>query len=1344
MSGSKTISTSDTKLEALSLQSSAYGVTVPLLYGMNRIAGNMVWYGGFKATAHTTSQSSGKGGGVKTQNTTYTYSASVMMGLCEGQITGIPRIWKGKQLYSGGATAGNLATVGEPYTVPTGGGTFTVAHSAAFAANIGVSVPGTGSGDIGDNGWTLAEGVHYTRVGGVYTFPAGAADGLTVTVTYQYTYGSIPQTAMAQLGLSFATGALGQATWAYLTTNFSAQAIGYSGLAMVYAQDYALGTSAQVDNHTFEVMGPQAYSISSTIPDANPASAAWDALVNGRYGAAFPSGMLENVTPWSSYCLASGLLLSPALETQIQASEFVATMGTLTNTAPVWSGGKLKMIPYGDVTLTANGATYTPNTTPIYDLTDDDYLGGGDPIMVSRKPQADAYNHIRIEFVNRANLYNVEIAEAKDSANIDANGLRSASIFSAHWICDASIARTVAQIMLQRAVYVRNTYTFTLAWTKALLEPMDLVTLTDSGLGFNKLPVRIIEIAESENGDLAVVAEEYPQGVASATLYATQSGGGFQHDYNAAPGSIAAPMIFEAPGALAQNGLEIYVAATGTGASWGGCNVWVSLDGTNYKNIGTLNGGSRYGTLSAACGASGTISVALNSGVLASGSVADAAALNTLCYIGGAAKEFFAFNTATLTSALHYDLAGSSVRGAYVTAAASHSIGDPFARIDTAIAKSGVIDLGYVGKTIHIKCTSFNIYGANEESLASVTDYTYTLTGTFVTSSPTRNTNISITSGAITGIGTGAGTVVDNTQITVTGGAVTGIGAGSGTVVDNALLVPSITNVQASEQAIGITALQIALSDYNLTTRMQWQEAVTNATITTDAITGQIQLLATAIVTTDVSSRLSAVEVLANADHGSLVSTVATVATQGGNLTTAQGQITTLSSQVALSASQVYVDSSVANATGALTVAAANAASVLGQAEIQAALDIFTHGGALNTLTANVATAQQQIQANADALASEVVSRSALVATTAANGAAIISEASARTSADTAIANSVTALTAVVATANAAISTEQTTRASADTALASSISSVSAAAVAAQSDATTALNNSATNSSNITTEATARASADSTNASAITAISARLNTGDFASVATSASASASAVTGLQAKYVVTVDVNGNISGIQIASGAGGSSFTVLADQFLLVKPGSTPGTPVQMFTVGTVAGVTQVGIHGNLVVDGSIATAAIGNGQVSANIAVAGTGVPGSGAVVTLTASGGYARISFRGTFNASWSQSSPVQSFIGAIAFPITVAGTLVKTVTVPLEAHCIVYPSIYASKRISIPFEFDVVVGPYTGAVVLGSPTVATTWWTDDSGGNYSAPTGLAMGPSGEYDVSIQEIKK
>lgn len=728
MSGN-TISTSDTKIEALSLQSSAYGVTIPLLYGVNRIAGNMVWYGGFKATPHTT-ESSGKGGSVNTQNTTFVYTASVMMGLCEGQITGISRAWKGKKLYAGGVSPSALTTTTEAYTVPAGGGSFTVAQALNFSASVSVSYASIGASDAG-RPLILADGYDYTRIGGVYAFDARWA-GVTMQVAYQYAPAAGAQTALQALGLSFAAGALGQAVWPYLTATFPSQAIGYSGLAMVYAQDYLLGTGAQVDNHTFEVQGPQAYSIGATIPDANPAVATWDALINGRYGAAFPSAQLGSPELWSAYCLASGLLLSPALHTQMQASEFAALMGKLTNTAPVWSSGKLKMIPYGDATLTGNGATYTPNVTPLYDLGYDDFLAaaGSDPVKVTRKPQADAFNHVRIEFCNRANLYNLEIAEAKDSANIDANGLRTAPILSAHWVCDASVARQVAQLLMQRTLYVRNSFEFTLPWTKAMLEPMSLVTITDAGLGFTKLPVRITEITESEDGALAVVAEEFPLGVATAALYPTQTGAGFQHNYGAAPGSISAPVIFEAPGALTTNGLELYVAAAGASALWGGCHVWVSLDGTSYKQVGTINGGSRYGTLNGTP-SGGSVHVSLVAGALTSGSNADAVALNTLCFIGGASREYFTYATATLTAALAYDLTYVST-GVYGSQVGGHSSGDPFVRVDASIAKSGPIDLGYIGKTVHVKCTSFNVYGAAEESLAAVVDYTYAITGSQV------------------------------------------------------------------------------------------------------------------------------------------------------------------------------------------------------------------------------------------------------------------------------------------------------------------------------------------------------------------------------------------------------------------------------------------------------------------------------------------------------------------------------------------------------------------------------------------------------------------------------------
>uniref|UniRef100_UPI003008A3CF phage tail protein n=1 Tax=Acinetobacter ursingii TaxID=108980 RepID=UPI003008A3CF len=96
--GSTTISTSDKRINSMRIQQSAYGLTQPLIYGKNRVEANMFWYGDFKATAHTTTKKSGgKGGKTKTKNTTYTYSASLMLGLCENKIKDIGIIWRDKE-----------------------------------------------------------------------------------------------------------------------------------------------------------------------------------------------------------------------------------------------------------------------------------------------------------------------------------------------------------------------------------------------------------------------------------------------------------------------------------------------------------------------------------------------------------------------------------------------------------------------------------------------------------------------------------------------------------------------------------------------------------------------------------------------------------------------------------------------------------------------------------------------------------------------------------------------------------------------------------------------------------------------------------------------------------------------------------------------------------------------------------------------------------------------------------------------------------------------------------------------------------------------------------------------
>lgn len=654
MGGSTTISTSETRIEALKLQSSAFGIPVALVWGRTRLAGNLTGYWDFKAVAHTTTQSQGGkgGGGVKQQNTTYTYSACVQMGLCHGQIVDVPQVWKGKTVYA-----------------------------------------------------TDAKG-----------------------------------SALSKLGLTLFNGAAAQSPWSYLSTKHPDQALSYRGVAYVAGIDYALDASATVENHSFEVVGARANAVAA-YPDANPWAIVYDLLTDRSYGAGFPISSLADLSDYAAYCAASSLLLSPALTEARACAEILADICRLTNSAPVWSGGVLKIIPYGDTQITGNGTTWTPNTTPIYDLNDDDFLAdpGEEPVKLTRKPSADAYNHIKIEFFDRANAYNKTIVEAKDQANIEAFGLRTKDTISATWICDAGIARTVAQLVLQRVLYVRNTYEFRCSWAKALLEPMDLVTLTDSGLGLSKTVVRIVSVEEDEQGTLTFTAEEWTGGAAHAAMYPTEPSAGFAHNYGAAPGDAFAPVMFEAPVELTQTGLEVYLATSGTGAYWGGCTVWVSTDGVNYKQASVLYGGSRYGLGGPISGGVFPIILSGQGGQMLSGTAADAAQAGpTLMWSDG---EYFSYTTATLVAANSYNLSGL-VRGQYGSPQAAMSSTKAAVRVDQAIGKSGPLDLSWIGKTIYFKLTSFNVFGAAEQSLADVAAYPYTITGAMAKLPPKDPTSV--------------------------------------------------------------------------------------------------------------------------------------------------------------------------------------------------------------------------------------------------------------------------------------------------------------------------------------------------------------------------------------------------------------------------------------------------------------------------------------------------------------------------------------------------------------------------------------------------------------------------
>ena len=635
---SSTITSAEERILSLQVQQSSQGLTLPVIYGRTRVAGNLIWYGDFVTIENkTTTQQGGKGGGgVKQVDIAYTYEAAVMLALCEGEIQGVGRIWRDKEKFD----------------------------------------------------------------------------------------------SLAQLRLTLMRGGDEQPLWTHLAqAKHQNQALNYSGTAYLCSPNYELTKSAQIYQHNFEVIGKLGYS--GNIPDANPREIIRDLLTNQRYGCGFPVDSIGDTDRYSNYCRAVGIFLSPAYTEQGEAQRNISELLEQTNSAAVFSQGRLKIVPYGDGNYSGNGAAYVADNKALYDLTDDDFIvsGAEDPVSVERKTNADAFNQIQVEYLDRDNDYNVAIAEVKDQANIEQYGLRPKEAVKMHGICNGKVAQKVAQQLLQRALYVRNEYEFKLGWKYCLLEPMDIVTLTDAGLGLNKTPVRITEIEEDEEGVLSIKAEDYPVGVYTTSEYPTQPSLGYSADYNVSPGNAHAPVIFEAPLQLTGGEPQIWMATAG-GDMWGGAEVWVSTDGDSYTRVGAVNHKARFGSLTTAFpnGAvfdrTNTLNVEISAGQMTAGTEQDSRDLLTLCYVDG---EFLAYANAELKGVGRYTL-GNLTRGAYGSAIDSHAAGSKFARIDEALFKYAV-PRNWIGRTVWVKLVSYNVFSGGIQDLASVPAYSYTIKG---------------------------------------------------------------------------------------------------------------------------------------------------------------------------------------------------------------------------------------------------------------------------------------------------------------------------------------------------------------------------------------------------------------------------------------------------------------------------------------------------------------------------------------------------------------------------------------------------------------------------------------
>lgn len=224
-------------------------------------------------------------------------------------------------------------------------------------------------------------------------------------------------------------------------------------------------------------------------------------------------------------------------------------------------------------------------------------------------------------------------------------------------------------------------------------------------------------------------------------------------------------------------------------------------------------------------------------------------------------------------------------------------------------------------------------------------------------------------------------------------------------------------------------------------------------------------------------------------------------------------------------------------------------------------------------------------------------------------------------------AKKITTVEAELGNAKASIETESYVRATEDEALASQITTVEASV--------------ASNAAAITAETTARVTADSALASDITTVEARLDTGDFAAVKTESSATASKVSGIEAKWGVTTNVNGYVAGIQLLNGGStSSSFTVAADKFIVKKPDGSNGIAWNGSTsrLDISGDVYANAFYGNVVATGNINTNA-----VTSNGSLVTTVYSWSEASTTFTSTGSPVVILLNIVYNGAYPDGSPI-----------------------------------------------------------------------------------------------------
>ena len=519
-----------------------------------------------------------------------------------------------------------------------------------------------------------------------------------------------------KIELTLFNGEIAQTPWPYMLSKHPEKALPYSGLAYM-AGVVDLGERGSLPQYNFEVYGKLRDTGDGT--DVNPADYIEHVLQS--VGA---DVQIEGIENFRAYCKEADILIStPPEQKSAKAQQIINDIAEITNSLVFWSTDRLKIVPLADKPI----GTWTPANQIQYNLTADDFIAGtdGQLILYKRKDTSEAYNEATVEFINRANSYEKETVSFEVVADVQRNGLKPASKKSAHYLYTKARAQYYAEQLAMKRLYAKTQYTFRLDWAFCTLEVGDLVTLTDEACQLNRQIVVITAVNEAADGQLEFTAEGKPAGTYAPARYDVHENERPFIDYNQAAPSVNDVAIFQTVGDVGGNQVFIGVNAP---SGWGGCSVWLSDNGENYSRIGSITQQARMGRVKYGFNQTGNLcNITLNQGMLKGGTHIDAERANTLCWVNG---EAFSYEGAEMHQDNWYTLSGL-VRGQYGTNAISHSAGERFVRVDEALFRYPYRKED-IGKTIHLKFTSMNLFGSNEQELDEVQAYQYTLTPYFI------------------------------------------------------------------------------------------------------------------------------------------------------------------------------------------------------------------------------------------------------------------------------------------------------------------------------------------------------------------------------------------------------------------------------------------------------------------------------------------------------------------------------------------------------------------------------------------------------------------------------------